>query len=171
MTREEAERMAHTSEQLDSSVGSTPHRESSFPLPRRSTDRMSAKDRKSLDQKSTDKVIDKAEKQAQKTEKEGAFEEPQRDRTLTSTRSPSADRTGGVAGATLPVVQEDGEAGSREESIKDEKAGASTIQRPPRPEPARENDMPPSDPGLPSIPRFKRLSLGLGSSSPTKAEY
>ncbi|KAH0538498.1 hypothetical protein FGG08_004885 [Glutinoglossum americanum] len=33
-------------------------------------------------------------------------------RTLTSVRSPSAERTSGVAGATLPVVEEAGEAGS-----------------------------------------------------------
>ena len=151
-------------------MSSTPHRELSFPVSQRSTDKTSTKDRRSLDQRSTDKVVEKAEKQAQKTEKEGATEEPQRDRTLTSTRSPSAERSGGAAGATLPVVQEDGEAGSREESITDEKAEASKIHSLPPTDSTRETTTS-SDPGLPSIPKFKRLSLGLGSSSPTKAEY
>ncbi len=171
MTKEEAERIANVSEQLDGSVGGTPHREASFPFSRRSTDKTSTRDRKSLDQKSTDKVIDKAEKQAHKTEKEGATEEPQRDRTLASVRSPSAERTGGTGGATLPVVQEDGEGGSREESIKDEKAGPSTFQNRPRPEVTKEKNTSPSDSGLPSIPKFNRLSLGLGPSSPTMVEY
>ena len=171
MTKEEAEREAQASEQLEGSVAGTPHRELSFPVSRKSTDRVSNKDRRSLDQKSTDKVIEKAEKQAQKTEKEGATEDPQRDRTLTSVRSPSAERTGGVAGKTLPVVQEDGEAGSREESIQDEKAGPSKFQSRPTPEPAKEITASPSEPGLLSIPKFNRLSMGLGSPSPTKAEY
>ena len=143
----------------------------SFPFSRRSTDKTSTRDRRSLDQKSTDKVIDKAEKQAHKTEKEGATEEPQRDRTLTSVRSPSAERSGGTAGATLPVVQEDGEAGSREDSIKDEKAAAPSFQSRPRVDPTKEKSTSPSESGLPSIPKFNRLSLGLGPSSPTMAEY
>ena len=171
MTREEAERNAHVSEQLDGSAGGTPHRESSFPFSRRSTDKTSNRDRRSLDQKSTDKVIDKAEKQAHKTEKEGATEEPQRDRTLASVRSPSAERTGGTAGATLPVVQEDGEGGSREESIKDEKSAAPTFQSRPRPDVTKEKNASPNDSGLPSIPKFNRLSLGLGPSSPTMVEH
>lgn len=125
-----------------------------------------------MEQKSTDKVIDKAEKQALKTEREGAIEEPQRDKTLTSVRSSSAERTGGVAGATLPVVEETGEAGSREESIKDEKVVASKSQvRSPPSGLIKETANPTGEPGLPSIPKFNRLSLGLATPSPMKAEY
>jgi len=154
MTREEAERQG---DQLDGSTNeSSSHRRSSFPISRRSTD----------------KVVGDAEKQAHKTEKQGAHEEPARDRTLSAVRSPSAERSAGVAGSTLPVVEEDGEGGSREESIRDEKTGASTAglptptnsDRPPR-VPAK--DPPPPDPQLPSIPSFNRLSMGLAS--PTAA--
>ncbi len=61
-------------------------------------------------------MIQKAEKQAQRSEKQGASDEGMRDRTLT------ADRAGGAQGATLPVVEEDGEAGSREDSIRHEES-------------------------------------------------
>lgn len=171
MTREEAEREAQDCEPLDGSGAGTAQRESSFPISRRSTDRISTKDRRSLDQRSIDKVVEKAEKQALKTEKEGASEDPQHDRTITSVRSPSAERTGGAAGKTLPVVQEDGEANSREESIQDEKAGPSQIPHRPPLELAQETVASPGESGLPSIPKFNRLSLGLGSPIPTKAEY
>lgn len=170
MTREEAEREAQASDPLDISVTGTHHGEH-FSVSRRSTDRTSTKDRRSLDQRSTDKVVEKAEKQAQKTEREGAIEEPQRDRTLTSIRSPSAERTGGAAGNTLPVVQEDGEAGSREESIQDEKSEPLASQNRLPSKPTKETVIPPSDPGLPSIPKFNRLSIGLASPSPTRAEF
>lgn len=123
------------------------------------------------------KIIEKAEKQAQKTEMDGAIEEPQRDRTLSSVRSPSADRSGGVAGATLPVVEEDGEAASRENSVQDEKRGnvlangtAHARVDDNRPPPAPEKDrlppnksQKPNSRQLPSIPNFNRLSLGLQS--------
>jgi len=77
---------------------------------------------------STDKVMDKAENQAHKTEIDGASEKDVPDRTL---RSTSADRSNGLAGATLPVVDEAGEAGStggrsgrsRDESALNEKQG------------------------------------------------
>ena len=115
-TKEEQEREAHSSEQLDSSVsGAVPdntNQRSSFNISR----------------KSTDKVIEKAEKQARKSEEHGATEDERRDRTLSAMRSPSAERTNGVAGATLPVVEEDREASSREESLLDEKQAATTGQ-------------------------------------------
>ena len=154
MTREEAEKQVRMSEQADASMTSTPHRQSSFPFSRRSTD----------------KVIDRAEKQAEKTEKQGAVEDPRRDRTLTSQRSPSAERTSGAAGATLPVVEEAGEACSREASVMDEKAVPSPNpvvikDSTPSPAPATSTDTAlrssPAD-DLPSIPHFNRLSLGLG---------
>lgn len=58
---------------------------------------------------STDKAMDKAEKQAHRTELDGVSEREIPDRTL---RSTSADRSNGPTGATLPVVDEAGEAGS-----------------------------------------------------------
>ncbi|KAL9020739.1 MAG: hypothetical protein Q9185_002055 [Variospora sp. 1 TL-2023] len=98
-TKEAAERESQSTEQqLDGSAHT--ERQPSFTLSRHSTD----------------KVIQKAEKQAQKSEKQGASDDGMKDRTLT------ADRSGGAHGATLPVVQEDGEAGSREDSIRHEKS-------------------------------------------------
>lgn len=61
---------------------------------------------------STDKVMEKAERQAHKTEVDGVSEKEDTDRTLGALRSTSADRSNGLAGATLPVVDEAGEAGS-----------------------------------------------------------
>jgi hypothetical protein len=59
-----------------------------------------------------DRTMQKAHKQADKSEKrrEGKDEPP--DRTLGTVRSPSAEMTHGVLGATLPIVEEVGEAGS-----------------------------------------------------------
>jgi 1-phosphatidylinositol-4-phosphate 5-kinase len=54
----------------------------------------------------------RAEKQAGKTERAGANESTSPDRTLSTVRSPSAERSGGITGQTLPVVEEAGEAGS-----------------------------------------------------------
>ncbi|KAL8699880.1 MAG: hypothetical protein Q9224_001222 [Gallowayella concinna] len=87
-TKEQAERESRSTDQMDGSAH--PDRQPSFSFSRHSTER----------------VIQKAEKQALKTEKQGASEDNTRDRTLT------AEKT---AGATLPVVQEDGEAVSRED--------------------------------------------------------
>ena len=95
MNKEEQEREAQSGDHLDGSIDT--HRQSSFPISRPSTDR----------------VIEKAEKQAHKTEKEGAAEDPKRDRTLTVVRSPSVERASGAGGTTLPVVEEDADAASR----------------------------------------------------------
>ena len=89
-TKEQAERESRSTDQRDGSIH---------------TDRQHSH---TFSRQSTDMVIQKAEKQAQKTEKQGASEDNVRDRTLT------AEKT---AGATLPVVEEDGEAASREDSI------------------------------------------------------
>lgn len=114
---------------------------------------------------STDKVINKAEHQAKKAENDGASEDPTHDRTLVAVRSPSVDRTNGVSGATLPVVQEDAEAASREDSMRTEKAGG---LRPSAEAPALWGDRPPPTPPkdfvfkhkeLPSIPDIPRLSM------------
>ena len=94
MTKEEAEREKQSGDQLDGSIH---------------TNRQSSQH---FSRSSVEKVLDRAEQQAHKTERHGAFEDELQDRTLTSVRSPSAERTNGVTGATLPVVEEVGEAGS-----------------------------------------------------------
>ena len=158
MTKEEQERQHQSGDLLDGSIDS--HRRSSFPISRPSTDR----------------VIEKAEKQAQRSEKEGATEDPKRDRTLTVVRSPSIERLGGSGGATLPVVEEDAEAASREDSFGNEKAGgrvpngvASTGERPP-PQTLTDETRLSYDKRLPSLPNFNRLSMGISTPAPTATE-
>lgn len=154
MTKEEVEREAQAPEQLDGSLDISTNRQASFQFSRTSTD----------------KVIDKAERQAHISEKEGASEDPVRDRTLGAVRSPSAERSGGITGSTLPVVEEDGEAGSREDSLRDEKAAgvlSDGSNNDLRSSPARLRDAPASGAKLPSIPNFNRLSMGLGSTTPS----
>lgn len=116
MAKEEQQREARSSEQLDGSISaagpSNAHQRSSFNVSRKSIDR----------------VVEKAERQARKSEEHGATEDERRDRTLSAKRSPSAERTNGVAGNTLPVVEEDREASSREESLHDEKQSATNGQ-------------------------------------------
>lgn len=140
----------------------------------------------SLNRRSTDKVIEKAEKQAAITEQQGASEDASQDRILGSVRSPSAERTGGIGGATLPVVEEDGEAGSREDSVHNERACGSIpngdgdlplnynnndgrtpppTRDPPTPPPSRDPPAPPAPSTnhkhLPSLPVLPRLSMGM----------
>ena len=91
MSREEAERQKQRNEQSTSS----------FDPPLRSG--------RGVTRSSTDKVMDTAEMQAHKIEVDGVSEKEVPERTL---RSTSADRSNGLAGATLPVVDEVGEAGS-----------------------------------------------------------
>ena len=157
MTKEEQERATESGEQLNGSIDTA--RRTSFPISRKSNET---------------KVVEQAEIQAHKTEREGSSEESHRDRTLSAVRSPSAERSAGITGATLPVVEEDGEAGSREDSVQDEKGGpplpnGSAVQNehPPliltkvgQPPP---NDHLSNDAQLPSIPNFNRLSMGLQS--------
>lgn len=59
-----------------------------------------------------DKTMEKALKQAEKSERKGANEQAISDRTLSAVRSPSTERSHGQGGSTLPVVEEAGEAGS-----------------------------------------------------------
>lgn len=156
MTKEEQERQAHSGDLTDGSVD--PHRQSSFPISRHSTD----------------KIIEKAEKQAHRTEKEGATEDSKRDRTLGTVRSPSVERAAGVGGATLPVVEEDGEAASREDSINRDANGnvpdhvPMTEEQPPL-TPSKGKKPLPNDKRLPSLPDFNRLSMGM-SSTPMAAK-
>lgn len=158
MTKEEQERQAQSGDLLHGSVDT--HRQSSFPVSRHSTD----------------KVIEKAEKQVHKTEKEGATEDPKSDRTLSTVRSPSVERAGVGAGATLPVVEEDGEAASKEESVHNGKTASSvpdegpgTDERPP-PTPLKDGMRLPSDKRLPSLPDFNRLSMGISTTVPAAME-
>ena len=156
MTKEEQERRAQSGDLNDGSIDT--HRQSSFHISRRSTDL----------------VIEKAEKQANKTEKKGGMEEPKRDRTLTVVRSPSVERAGG---ATLPVVEEDAEAASREDSVYNEKASGgvpdgvpSTGDGPPPTPPEKDGMRLPNDKQLPSLPNFNRLSMGISTAAPTAME-
>ena len=121
-------------------------------------------------------MIEKAEKQAQRSEKEGAMEDPKHDRTLTVVRSPSVERLGGAGGATLPVVEEDAEAASREDSFCNEKAGVGVLngvpptgERPPPPTSTDEIRLS-NDKRLPSLPKFNRLSMGISTPAPTATE-
>ena len=157
MTKEEQERQAQSADQPDGSIDT--HRQSSFHISRRSTDQ----------------VIEKAEKQANKSEKKGAMEDPKRDRTLTVVRSPSVERAGG---ATLPVVEEDAEAASREDSLHNEKAPSGgvpdgvplTSEGPPPTPPEKDGMRLPDDKQLPSLPNFNRLSMGMTTAAPTAME-
>ena len=144
MTAEEAEREKQSG-QFDGM-----HRQTSFGLSR----------------KSTDKVVHQAEKQAIKTKRQGADEETTPDRTLTSVRSPSAEMGVGMGGQTLPVVEEDGEAGSRDHSPNNQKDSRESPpcpdRTPPPPPPLRD---PPNKPKyLPSVPPLPNMSM---TDSPT----
>ena len=92
LPREEAEKQSH--DQADGSIHTRP------PSGQR------------LVRTSTERVLEKAEKQARLSEDNGAAESSAHDRTLSAIRSPSAERTSGVAGSTLPIVEEVGEGGS-----------------------------------------------------------
>jgi 1-phosphatidylinositol-4-phosphate 5-kinase len=169
MTKEEQEREIESGEQLDGNVDTA--RQQSFHNSRKSNEA---------------KITEKAETQAHKTEMDGAIDEPHRDRPSSAARSPSVERSGGITGPTLPVVEEVGEAASREDSVQDEKAGGggaltngttnslySDERPPPTPEkdkPTPLNDQPPNTKQLPSLPNFNRLSLGLQSSAPSASE-
>ena len=98
-TKEEAEREKQSHDGRDASVGAYRH-------PSRT---------------STDKATNKAGAPVSKSAVEGASEDSVPDRTLAAVRSPSPDKANGVSGAILPVVEEDGEANSREESMNNEK--------------------------------------------------
>lgn len=136
---------------------------------------------------STEKVMEKAEKQAHKTTVDGATENDVPDRTLGALRSSSADRSNGLAGATLPVVDEAGEAGStggrsgrsRDESALNEKPdgpwygdadGIGEMRdgyRPPTPpKDAKFNQLPDHDYRPPTPPKDAQLKQ-LPAAAPT----
>ena len=122
---------------------------------------------------STDQVMDKAERQARKTEHLGVNEDDTPSRTLSAARSPSADR----GGITLPVVEEVGEAGStggrsiggrsntsvdREEPITPAR-NSNTFPSPVggRPPPTPPKDYPVTEKQLPAIPMDGSFSDSL----------
>lgn len=118
-TKEEVEREAEASQQLNTSLDNTHANTNSDHL---------GKSGKGIARRSTEKVIQEAEEQARKSEDRGAVEVEKRDRTLAAVRSSSADRGNGISGQTLPVVDEDGEATSREDSLRDER-GSQPVQQ------------------------------------------
>ena len=79
--------------------------------------------------KSTDKMLEKAEKQARKS-LENSGSESSRDRTLGTTQSPSSDPNGNAGNATLPIVEEDGEGTSREDSLRQDPKSAAPSPMP-----------------------------------------
>ncbi|KAI9707061.1 MAG: Phosphatidylinositol-4-phosphate 5-kinase [Candelina mexicana] len=86
---------------------------------------------------SSEKVVARAEKQAEKSKKGAASEEGLPERALSATQTPALERTSGGAGATLPVVEEAAEAGStggrsgrsRDESVQNGKTEGSSSPR------------------------------------------
>lgn len=121
-------------------------------------------------------VIQRAEAQALKSEKHSAKKDERPGRTLVALRSPSAERSNGVNGAILPVVEEVGEASStggrsnqtaEAEGEMDEKS-----QRPPTPAKdigfplAKKSSPPPTR--APPPPPVQESSSGAGG-SPTRS--
>lgn len=103
-----------TKEEVEREKESGDHREGSLSINRQIT------------RTSTDKATNKATPQAQKTAKKGATENSTHDKTSVSVRGPSIDKSSNVGGAILPVLEEAGEAGSRDESMNNEKPGAAS---------------------------------------------
>jgi len=115
MTKEEAERQGEEEGGQSSSVA-----EAGIRAQRRGDSIMSVdgtrSSRDSADpgprSPAVDKTMQKAYKQADKGEKRRSSKEEPPERTFGTVRSPSAERTHGSAGTTLPIVEEAGEAGS-----------------------------------------------------------
>lgn len=112
-------------------------------------------------------VIQKAKTEAIKTEKRGSSEDSVPDRTLTTVRSPSAERTNDRGGMTLPIVDEVGESssmGGRSAQDADDRGGENGTDNEHRP-PA-----PPKDNGLIPEPSPKKtVSIQNGSLDSNKA--
>ena len=105
MTREEAERGAQSSDQGGGASGVN----------------------RQFNRTSTDKAVRKSEQQAPKPIDEGASEDASKDRTWSEARSPSSEKPNVAGSATLPIVEEAGEAGSREASMNNEKPNGSLM--------------------------------------------
>ncbi len=79
-----------------------------------------------LSRTSADRSMNQAGPQVSKA---GASEDVVHDRMLGAVRSPSPDKANGATGKTLPVVEEDGEANSREDSMHNEKPDGATSRK------------------------------------------
>jgi 1-phosphatidylinositol-4-phosphate 5-kinase len=115
MTKEEAERRieedgGHSGIEVEAGVRAQRRGDTILTFDGARSSRDSAEP--ALQSPAIDRTMQKAHKQADKSEKwrEGKDEPP--DRTLGTVRSPSAEMTHGNLGATLPIVEEVGEAGS-----------------------------------------------------------
>jgi len=87
-------------------------------------------------------VIQRAETEAMKSEKRGSSEDSVPNRTLTTVRSSSAERTNDRAGMTLPIVDEVGESSSTGERSAHEKGDENETDKEHHP------PTPPKDNGL-----------------------
>jgi 1-phosphatidylinositol-4-phosphate 5-kinase len=112
-------------------------------------------------------VIQKAETEAIKSEKRGSSEDSVPNRTLTTVRSPSAERTNDRAGMTLPIVDEVGESsstGGRSAQDAEERGDENEIEKEYRP------PTPPKDNGfLPGMNLKTPVSLRNSSFDSNKA--
>ena len=130
MSAEEAEELSHSHEQGAGSLKARP-----------------VSSGQQLFRTSTERVMDRAEKQSQLSQDDGANEANVPERMIGVVRSPSAERTSGLAGATLPIVDEVGEGGST--------GGRS----------GRSQERSPSDTYLDGAPVLARPSHAMGGSS------
>jgi 1-phosphatidylinositol-4-phosphate 5-kinase len=115
MTKEEAERRVeeeggHLSNEAEAGVRAQQRGDAilSFDGTRSSRDTAEATPRSP----DVDRTMQRAHKQADKSEKRRESKDEPPDRTLGTVRSPSAEMTHGNLGATLPIVEEVGEGGS-----------------------------------------------------------
>ena len=109
MTKEEADREPpNRSSEKDitslAQIDGTQVHSASFEGPRLSSE--------PLGRSSVERTLEKAQKEAKKSERQGRNESDTPERVLGAARSPSAERSDGVRGTTLPVVEEAGEAAS-----------------------------------------------------------
>ena len=114
---------------------------------------------------STDQIMQGAERQARKTERQGATEDETPYRVLSSARSPSADRGGSM---TLPVVEEAAESGStggdrsrEREPITPSRSNNFSSPLGGRPPPTPPKDEFVTEKALPSLPKFDQPGLRL----------
>ena len=162
MTKEEAERQKQSYDGRDGSFGANGR----------------------LSRTSTDKMASKTGPHMLKSTVEGPSEGITSEKTSVPVRSPSPDKINGVStGATLPVVEEDGEANSREESMHSEKQHGAKPgnaithsseghhrSNPPNPLSAAPHSSPednrPVNQELPPIPNLARLSMNDSTAAP-----
>ncbi|KAL9122491.1 MAG: hypothetical protein Q9187_000948 [Circinaria calcarea] len=135
-----------------------------------------------LSRSSTDRVMEKAEKQALKTADQSGSDGEPHDRTMGAIQRPSTDILNGMGGPTLPIVQEDGEAsstGGRSAQSRERENGASSprpqtpngllLEPPPlggNPPPTPPKDIVMREKQLPSLPQASSLTNSFPILSP-----